>query len=80
MQNQYINLSLSVHNLESYVVREEIFKAISNVIPSFKGKVLDSGCGVMPYKKIILLNKEITNYVSLDIESGLSYDNVQPDF
>jgi SAM-dependent methyltransferase len=80
IQNQFINISLTIDNLESYIIRNEIFKAISNVIPSFRGKVLDSGCGVMPYKKIILENKEITSYVGLDIESALSYDNVQPDF
>lgn len=79
MQNQFTNVSLSIHNLESYVIRKEIFKAISNVIPSFKGKVLDSGCGIMPYKNIILENKEITSYVGLDIETALSYDDVQPD-
>jgi SAM-dependent methyltransferase len=80
IQDQFINASLSIHNLDSYVIRKEIFKAISNVIPLFKGKVLDSGCGIMPYKKIILENKEITSYLGLDIESALSYNNVQPDF
>ncbi|WP_426092174.1 class I SAM-dependent methyltransferase [Flavobacterium sp. DSR3-2] len=80
IQNQFTNLSLSIHNLESFIIRNEILKAISIVIPSFRGKVLDSGCGVMPYKKIILENKEITSYVGLDIETALSYDNIQPDF
>ncbi|WP_367757383.1 class I SAM-dependent methyltransferase [Flavobacterium sp. WC2430] len=80
MPNQFTNFSLSVHNLDSFVIRNEILKAISIVIPSFEGKLLDSGCGVMPYKEIILKNKKITSYIGLDIESGLSYENVQPDF
>jgi SAM-dependent methyltransferase len=79
-QNQFTNLSLSIYNLENYIIRNEILKAISVVIPLFRGKVLDSGCGVMPYKKIILENKEITSYVGLDIETALNYDSVQPDF
>ncbi|OAB27873.1 Methyltransferase domain-containing protein [Flavobacterium fryxellicola] len=80
MVNQFTDLRLSTHILESYVIRNEIFEAISVVKHSFRGKVLDSGCGIMPYKKVILENKEITSYVALDIESGLSYDDVGPDF
>ena len=80
MQNQFINPKLTKDNLESYIVRKEIFKAISTVLPSFKGKVLDSGCGVMPYKKLILENKEITSYVGLDIETALDYNNIKPDY
>lgn len=80
MPNQFTNLRLSIYNLESFIIRSEILKAIYTVIPSFRGDVLDSGCGAMPYKKIILENNKIKNYVGLDIESGLNYDNIRPDF
>ena len=80
MQNSFINPKLSRNNLESFIIRNEIFKAISNAIPLFQGKILDSGCGSMPYKEIILSNKEVQSYTGLDIESGLNYENIQPDF
>lgn len=80
MQNQFVNPKLTKDNLESYIIRKEIFKAISTVFPLFKGNVLDSGCGDMPYKKIILENKEVKSYVGLDIESALDYNSVKPDF
>ncbi|MFV8464657.1 methyltransferase domain-containing protein [Flavobacterium sp. LB1P62] len=80
MQNQFINPLLTKDNLESYIIRKEIFKSISNEYPFFKGKLLDSGCGIMPYKELVLENKEITSYVGLDIELALDYNNVKPDF
>jgi len=80
MSNSFINLQLSKDNLESYIVRNEIFKAVTNAIPLFSGKLLDSGCGSMPYKKIILSNSAITNYAGLDIEGGLNYEGLQPDY
>ena len=80
MSNSFINLQLSRGNLESYIVRSEILKAVTNAIPLFSGRLLDSGCGSMPYKKLILSNSAITNYTGLDIEAGLNYDDIQPDY
>lgn len=80
MQNSFLEIQLSIHNLENYIIRTEILHAISELFPSFKGRVLDSGCGSMPYKDLVLSNKEVTDYIGLDIESGLSYGNVKADF
>ncbi|PIF31374.1 ubiquinone/menaquinone biosynthesis C-methylase UbiE [Flavobacterium sp. 9] len=80
MSNSFTNIKLSKDNLESYIVRSEILKAVSNVFPIFEGEVLDSGCGSMPYKEIILSNQKVKNYVGLDIESSLDYEGVRPDF
>ncbi|RKR10939.1 ubiquinone/menaquinone biosynthesis C-methylase UbiE [Flavobacterium sp. 90] len=80
MSNSFTNIKLSKENLESYIVRSEILKAVSNVFPVFEGEVLDSGCGSMPYKEIILSNQKVKNYVGLDIESSLDYEGVRPDF
>jgi SAM-dependent methyltransferase len=78
MSNQFINPTLSKNNLESYIIRREIFKAISNVYPQFQGAILDSGCGSMPYRELILSNKKIKKYIGLDIETGLNYEEVKP--
>lgn len=80
MKNNFTNIKICYNNLESFIVRKEILKAVENLIPQLKGKVLDSGCGSMPYKKIILSNDKVESYIGLDIESGLNYENVKADF
>ena len=80
MPNSFVDLKLSINNLESFIIRKEIFNAIFNIFPSFKGKVLDCGCGSMPYKELVLSNLNVTDYIGLDIESGLNYDMVKADF
>lgn len=80
MSNSFINLKLSRDNLESYIIRSEILNAISSSIPLFSGKLLDSGCGSMPYRNLILSNSAVTNYIGLDIESGLNYEDTKPDY
>lgn len=80
MSNSFTNLRLSKNNLESYIVRSEIFKAVATAAPFFSGTLLDSGCGSMPYKKMILSNSAVTNYTGLDIESSLNYEDIQADY
>jgi SAM-dependent methyltransferase len=47
----------------------------------FKGRLLDVGCGKMPYKNYILQNGSVSEYVGLDIETAIEYDeNVKPDY
>jgi SAM-dependent methyltransferase len=79
MTNSFINPILSKETLESYIIRSEIFKAVSNTVPFFYGKILDSGCGSMPYKEFILKNDKVRDYVGLDIDSGLNYEDVIAD-
>ena len=80
MSNSFINPILSKENLESYIIRREIFKAVSDTCPFFYGKILDSGCGSMPYKELILSNDKVVDYIGLDIEAGLNYEDVKADF
>lgn len=79
MKNNFTDITISHDNLESFIVRKEILKAVQNIIPQFKGKILDSGCGSMPYKELVLTNKNVESYIGLDIESGLNYEDVKPD-
>jgi len=79
MKNNFTHITITHDNLESFIIRKEILKAVQNNIPQFKGQILDSGCGSMPYKKIILENKNIDSYIGLDIETGLNYEDVKPD-
>ncbi len=80
LHDNFINIPLIAENIDLYFQRKSIFQAITNNLPSFKGQLLDAGCGKMPYRNYILLNSKVENYVGLDIENALSYDeNVKPD-
>lgn len=77
----FINIPFSIENLDRFYIRTSIFKALKNNVSSFNGNLLDIGCGKMPYKKYIIENSEIVEYVGLDIENALEYDKlVKPDF
>ncbi len=45
------------------------------------GRLLDAGCGKMPYKEHILSYSSVSEYTGLDIENALEYDaDIKPDF
>ena len=79
--DNFTNISLTKENLDRFYIRSSIFNALKVTLPSIKGDLLDIGCGKMPYKKYILENSGVANYIGLDIESALEYDSsIKPDF
>ncbi|AUS04139.1 class I SAM-dependent methyltransferase [Pseudotamlana carrageenivorans] len=77
----FINIKLNSKNLDRYFIRTSIFKSLKECSIHFKGDLLDIGCGKMPYKKFLLENSEIKQYIGLDIETALNYDiQVKPDY
>ena len=81
MDNQFINIQLNIENLDRFTIRNSIFNAIKDSTHLFKNKFLDIGCGKMPYKNYILENCPIKNYIGLDIETAINYDeSIKPDF
>ncbi len=81
MTDDFINLRLTESNLDTYFIRVSILKALENNLINFEGRLLDIGCGKMPYKQFILNNSEVKEYIGLDIETALVYDEaVNPDF
>lgn len=49
-----------------------IYRDLKALLPSFRGRVLDVGCGQSPYK--FLLNSEHTEYSGIDIFEADSFD------
>lgn len=79
--DNFVVIKLSKNNMHNFHIRKAILESIENNLSSFKGKLLDSGCGKMPYKEYILKNSEVTEYVGLDIENSLEYStSVKPDY
>ncbi|MDD3486858.1 MAG: class I SAM-dependent methyltransferase [Candidatus Moranbacteria bacterium] len=79
-KDDFIQPKLNRTNLDIYFIRKSIFSAIEKNLLKFKGKVLDVGCGQMPYKNYLLENCDIREYIGLDIDNALVYgDNIKPD-
>lgn len=77
----FINIPFNIKSLDIYLIRQSILNVINEAIPELKGRLIDIGCGKMPYKKHILTNSDVNEYVGLDIEGALEYDlEVKPDF
>ena len=79
--NNFTEIPFSITNLDIYYIRRSILKVITESLPLLKGKLLDIGCGQMPYRELISKKSEITAYVGVDIANALIYDpNIRPDF
>lgn len=79
--NLFTNISLTQETLHLYFIRSSIFKALKEASTNFRGRLLDIGCGKMPYKEYLLEYSPIDTYVGLDIETALIYGTgVQPDY
>ena len=78
-KGKFINIQLTMDNIDIYYVRKSIVKAIDENLSNFKGIFLDLGCGEMPYKKYIMDNSGITEYIGVDIENPAYQANVKPD-
>lgn len=79
--NDFVDVKLSKKNLDRYIIRRSIFVAIQDNLDKFKGKLLDVGCGKMPYRDYINANSGIVSYEGLDIDDALEYDKTtKPDF
>jgi len=77
----FIDIELNIKNLDIYYIRKSIYNALKKYLPNLKGKLLDIGCGKMPYRDYILEHTKVSDYVGLDIETALTYDSVvKPDY
>lgn len=66
--------------MDRYYVRTSIQRALMGSLPLLNGRLLDIGAGSMPYRQFILENSSVNQYVGLDIETALIYDDtIKPD-
>lgn len=79
--NHFVNPVLTKATIDTYIIRKAIFEALNTNLISFSGKLLDVGCGKMPYKNHILKNSSVLSYHGIDIKDALEYDkDIKPDF
>jgi SAM-dependent methyltransferase len=79
--DNFVHVPFTKQNLDRYIVRTAILEALKANVVRLNGKLLDAGCGKMPYRTFIMSNSKVTEYVGLDIEGAIKYDaKVKPDF
>jgi glycosyltransferase involved in cell wall biosynthesis len=68
----FLNPPLTPENCDLYWVRTSIHRAVRQAMPFFHGTMLDVGCGVMPYRRMITqAPSRVTRYIGLDIETQI---------
>lgn len=80
-ENDSLDLKLSVRNLDTFYIRQTILNSIMDNMDLFEGKLLDVGCGKMPYRDLINKKSSIVSYHGLEINNAKIYDEkIIPDF
>ncbi|MBL0744034.1 class I SAM-dependent methyltransferase [Chryseolinea lacunae] len=79
-KDNFVNIKNDRDTLDVYFHRKAIVSSLTNRLPFFAGKLLDVGCGKMPYRNFITTNSTVSSYLGMDIEGALKYDSViKPD-
>lgn len=63
-----------------YAIRITLLKAINELKSRITGRVLDVGCGVMPYKEFLLESNRIDRYEGVDLAPTQYHGKVVPDY
>lgn len=71
---------LSVHNMDYYYPLAQKRTLITEISKEhFHGKLIDIGCGEMPYKGLVMDNSRVTEYIGVDIQNETYQQFVKPD-
>jgi SAM-dependent methyltransferase len=79
IDNGFLNVPLTAGSMPFYTARTSILKSVTAASASFSGTVLDVGCGVMPYRKLIESNPKVSKYIGMDLADSSLYAQVEPD-
>lgn len=71
IERHFLNIQLKEDSMGSYMPRTTLLNAVKKSLYVFKGDLLDIGCGMMPYKELIInRNKKVERYIGLDLQSS----------
>lgn len=72
---------LTFKNVDRFYVKKSIYGFVMSKSQLLKGKLLDVGCGEMPYRDDLLGNSAIKKYIGLDIFDAIEYKmEIKPDY
>jgi 2-polyprenyl-3-methyl-5-hydroxy-6-metoxy-1,4-benzoquinol methylase len=75
----FLEPSIKYNGYASYPIRLSLRRAMEELKGKICGDVIDIGCGVMPYKELLIQNNEITKYIGIDWVGGSYEDFSKPD-
>lgn len=61
-----------------YAIRISLLAAIDELKTKIQGRVLDLGCGIMPYKEYLEENGQISEYIGVDLEQSDYHNTLKP--
>ncbi len=64
---QFTHPRLHPSNLDTWLVRRSILRALREALPSFQGLVADIGAGRAPYRRLALSAPKVTGHVAVDL-------------
>lgn len=79
IKDWFIDVDINKVPPSLYIIRKTLLKAVGQLKPKLKGRVLDVGCGIMPYRDY-LNTPEIDEYIGIDLQEPTAYQNfIKPD-
>ncbi|MFN3330021.1 MAG: hypothetical protein ACK419_03735, partial [Pyrinomonadaceae bacterium] len=79
IEREFLSIPLRPKTMLIYTVRTAILESVKKASSEFYGTVLDVGCGLMPYRKIIESNPKVEKYIGMDWQSPLYSEFLKPD-
>jgi SAM-dependent methyltransferase len=79
VEEGFLSIPLCPKTMLTYTVRTSILESIKEECADFCGTVLDVGCGLMLYRKIVEANPKVERYIGMDWENPLYSNLVEPD-
>jgi SAM-dependent methyltransferase len=72
LEQLYQKPSFGLRSIDTFATRRSIVEALQEALPHFHGKVLDVGCGYMPYKPLVMSSpSQATSYLGMDLATNL---------
>ena len=76
-ESSFLNPTCTPQDLDSFTQRSSILRALRSTLPELQGRLLDIGCGCMPYRRLVTHpSTRVSSYVGLDLPRS-GYD--EPD-
>lgn len=66
-------------NIDIFLIRFFLMKHMRRSCVFFEGKLLDVGCGVKPYKQLILDHSNTKEYIGMDLSHSDIYTDTNPE-
>lgn len=79
IEEEFLAVRMRPQTMLFYTARTAILEAVRRETADFAGKVLDVGCGFMPYRKLIEANPKVEKYVGMDLSKPTYYAQIEPD-